>query len=88
MTTWSEDFSGRDLAAILQSQSENRAWGKELRRRNSALVNSRLAHVISQADYLTDRKLVQDDSLEYRRRATLLDAQLNQRSTRPLLSAN
>jgi hypothetical protein len=79
MPTWSEDFSGFSLEQILQEQIRNRAWGKELRDLNDALVNSRLAKQMSQADYLTDRNLVREAALECKRRASVLDAQ-----TRPL----
>ena len=84
MRPWSEDFSGCGLDDLLQSQTENRAWGKELRRRNNDLVNSRLANHISQADYFTDRKRVHDESAEYRRRATILDTQILRRTVHSL----
>jgi len=76
MSAWCEDFAATSLEEILQCQTQNRAWGKELRGKNNSLVNSRLAHELSFADYLTDRKLVRDAAAEYRRRATVLDAQI------------
>ena len=76
MRPWPEDFSGFPLDEILRSQIENRAWSKELRRKTNDLVNSRLAKNISQADYAADRKVVQDDATECRRRATILDTQI------------
>ncbi len=72
----SEDFSGCGLEELLKSQIENTAWSKELRRRTNALVNSRLAKNISQADYVADRKRAREDALECRRRATILDTQI------------
>jgi len=88
MQQWSEDFAGCALEEILRSQIENRAWGKELRRRNSALVNSRLANHITQADYITDRKLVHEATAECRRRATILDSQIVRRTVRALVREN
>jgi hypothetical protein len=88
MQPWSEDFSGFDLEEILRSQSENRAWGKELRRRTNALVDSRLAKHITQADYDNDRKLFHQDAEEFRRRATILDAQIVRHTVRSLRPGN
>ena len=80
MPQWSEDFSDCSLEEVLRSQAENRAWSKDLRRKTNDLVNSRLAKNISQADYVTDRKLVQDEASECRRRANILDTQIVRRS--------
>ena len=85
MAPWSEDFSTFGLDEILRTQAENRAWSKELRRRNNDLVNSRLANQITQADYVADRKLVHEDSAECRRRANILDTQISRRTVRPLV---
>ncbi|MBZ5609221.1 MAG: hypothetical protein LAP38_13240 [Acidobacteriia bacterium] len=84
MSVWSEDFNGCSLEEVLRSQSENRAWSKELRLRTTALVNSRLANQINQADYTASRKLVQDEAAECRRRANLLDTQIFRLTVRPL----
>jgi len=74
MSLWREDFSTCTLEEVRESQAENRAWSKELRRKTNCLVNSRLANEISQAGYLAERKLAHDDAAECRRRATILDA--------------
>lgn len=76
MLPWCEDFSSCTLQDVLASQEENRAWSKELRRRTSALVTSRLANEITRADYLDRRSLAQREATECRRRATILDAQI------------
>jgi hypothetical protein len=86
MTQWSEDFSGYSLEEVLRSQTENREWSRELRLRTNALVNSRLANNISQADYLTDRKLTQKDAVECRRRAGILDTLIADRASHAVSS--
>ncbi|MGA3026603.1 MAG: hypothetical protein ABSF98_17710 [Bryobacteraceae bacterium] len=80
MAPWSDDFSECSLEEVLRSQAENRAWGKELRRRTNALVNDRLAKSISQDDYVSGRRLVHEDGAEYRRRAAILDSLIIRRS--------
>ena len=79
MPTWSEDFSAFRLEDVLQRQAQNRAWGKELRLRSSALVNDRLAKLISQDAYNSDRQRMNAETVECRRRAAILDIQINQR---------
>ena len=74
MSLWREDFSTSSLEEVLQSQAENRVWSKDLRRRTNDLVNSRLAKEISQADYLSNRRLAHEDATECRRRAVILQA--------------
>ena len=56
--------------------AENRAWGKELRSKSNSLVNSRLAKVITQDDYLLNRQRAHEEAAECRRRASILDAQI------------
>jgi hypothetical protein len=72
MTPWSEDFSNWSIEEILRSQSENRNWNKELRLRNTDLVNNRLAKKIEQDEYILHRKLGNEEAAECKRRATLL----------------
>ena len=79
MRPWSEDFAGCGLDDILQSQAENRAWSRELRRKTNSLVNSRLAKEISQEDYLASRKLAHEEATECQRRAAILEEQINWR---------
>lgn len=76
MSIWHEDFSTSSLEEILRWQAENRAWSKELRHKANSLVSSRLAHNISLADYLANRKRAREDAAECRRRATILEAQI------------
>lgn len=87
MPAWCEDVATFSLEEVLQRQVENREWSKELRRKNSLLVNSRLANEITQADYLAERKLAHEETAECRRRANILDAQIILRTGRPLTSA-
>jgi len=79
MPVWSEDFAAFRIEEVLRCQSENRAWSKALRQRNADLVNSRLAKLISQDAYVSDRKLVHEDTAECRRRAAILDTQIGRR---------
>ncbi len=84
MSLWREDFSGSSLEEVLETQAENRVWSKELRRKSSALVNSRLAKDISQADYLSNRTLADKDAIECRRRAGILQSHLVRHAGSPL----
>jgi hypothetical protein len=72
MTPWSEDLSTWSIDEILRSQSENRNWNKELRVRNTDLVNDRLAKRIEQEEYILHRKLGNEEAAECKRRASLL----------------
>jgi hypothetical protein len=76
MALWGEDFSTWSLEEALLHQSANRAWSKELRRKTSSLVNSRLANEITQVAYLENRKLGQEEAVECKRRATILDSHI------------
>jgi hypothetical protein len=80
MLLWPEDISTMTLQEALGWQAENRAWSKELRFKNNALVNSRLANQITQADYLENRKIAHEEAAECRRRANILDAQIARHS--------
>lgn len=88
MLLWRDDFSTSSLEEVLKYQLENRAWSKELRFRSSALVNRRLANEITQADYLTTRKLTRDEAEECQRRAAILDSHITRCTVRPLLHAS
>jgi hypothetical protein len=77
MPPWSENYSASNLEEVLQKQAENRAWSKELRRKANVLVNSRLSNDISLADYLASRKVGHEESAECRRRANLIDLEIN-----------
>ena len=88
MQHWSEDFSECGLEEIIESQIENRAWGKELRRRTNDLVNSRLAKHITHADYVADRQVVHDEAAECQRRAAILETQIVRRTVRSLVPGN
>ena len=81
MSLWDEDFSTSSLEEVLRWQAENRAWSKELRLKNSSLVNDRLANNISQDDYVANRKVAHEDAAECRRRATVLDTQIVRRTS-------
>jgi hypothetical protein len=79
MALWREDFSTCSLEEVLGLKAENRAWSKELRQKNTSLVNSRLANDISQADYQENRKVGHEEAAECQRRANLIDAQIVRR---------
>lgn len=83
MQPWREDFSTCSWEEVLARLAENRAWSKELRLKTSALVNTRLAKTISQADYVASRKLAHEDAAECRRRAVLLESQINRHAIMP-----
>jgi hypothetical protein len=87
MLIWCEDISTFSLEEVFQRQVENRVWSKELRRKNNALVNSRLANEITLADYQMERRLVGEETAECRRRAGVIDAQIILRTGRPLVPA-
>ena len=73
MSLWREDFSTCTLEEMLGLKAENRAWGKELRVKNTALVNSRLANAITRADYQENRKVGHEDATEWQRRTNLMN---------------
>ena len=77
MPPWSDTYSASSLEDVLQKQAENRAWSKELRRKANVLVNSRLSNDISLADYLASRKVGHEESAECRRRANLIELEIN-----------
>lgn len=79
MPSWTEDFSSSSLEEVFRSQAENRAWNKELRLRNIALVNSRLAHLIDQAEYSVNRKAGNELAAECKRRAVILFNEITNR---------
>jgi hypothetical protein len=72
MPQWSGDFTGFSLEEVLRSQAENRTWHKELRLKNTALVNNRLAKRISMDEYAENRKLAHEETAECQRRAAIL----------------
>lgn len=88
MPPWSDNYSASSLEEVLQKQAENRAWSKELRRKANILVNSRLSNDISLADYLASRKLGHEESAECRRRATLIDLEINRCSVAQYTTAH
>lgn len=79
MPSWSEDFSTQSLEDVFRTQAENRAWNKQLRQRNTALVNSRLAQLIDHAEYAVNRKLGHEEAAECRRRAMILVNEITSR---------
>jgi hypothetical protein len=76
MSLWREDFATSSLQEIIERNADNKAWNKELRRNNSSLVNRRIAHEISFDAYIMERNLLNGETAECRRRATILDAQM------------
>jgi hypothetical protein len=76
---WQEQLAASTLEEVLQSQVENREWSKEIRRRTSSLVDNRLANEIDRTEYLASRQLAREDTLECRRRAGIIEAQIRLR---------
>jgi hypothetical protein len=76
MSTWREDFTACTLEEILRWQALNRAWSKELRLKTTTLVKRRLAKDISLDDYLANRKVAAEESVECQRRAFALNVHL------------
>jgi len=76
---WCEDLSASSLEEILGWQAANKAWNKDLRQRTNALVNNRLSNNISWSDYTAARKLTIGEAVECRRRAALLEVQIERR---------
>ena len=79
MHAWSRDFSGCGLEEILRFRAANREWSKQLRFRANSLVNRRLAKTISQDEYLAARKGFDEETVECRSRAEVLEAELARR---------
>ena len=80
MSNWREDFSTCTLEEVLGLKAENRAWSKQLRLKNTSLVNSRLANDITQADYQENRKVGHERKPpSASARANLIDAQIVRR---------
>ena len=75
-----EDLSTCSLEDVMISHAENRAWNKELRMRNTDLVNSRLAQRIGHDEYAIHRKVGVADALECKRRATVLANEITSRT--------
>jgi hypothetical protein len=82
MATWTEDFSTRSTEYVLTSEAKNRSWGKELRLRTLALVNSRLAQQIGADEYALHRKTGNDDAAEFERRKMILFEEIRSREDR------
>jgi len=76
MDVWSEEYTETNLDQILLSQSENRAWHKTLRTQAAALVDSRLAKLISHGAYLESRIAAAKETTECTRRAGILSREL------------
>lgn len=64
----------------MQSQAENRAWGSDLRRKSSGLVNRRLAREITMDEYTASREKARADATECERRGSTLSDEIHRRS--------
>ena len=72
MSLWCDDLSHFSVEQLLTSQSNNRAWSKELRAKTATLINRRLAKDISRDEYIADRKVADESTAECKRRAMIL----------------
>jgi hypothetical protein len=68
----SEDFQKRSMQEMVGSVIENRAWSKQLRINNRILVNSRLARLIGADEYSANRRLINENIDECKRRGIIL----------------
>lgn len=82
MPLWSEDLSLYSLDEVILTQSENRAWHKELRLKTNLLLNSRLAKQISREEYTANRQVGVADETECKRRAAKLVNEITARCAR------
>ena len=72
MPDWSEDLSQHTLEEIIALQEQNRVWQRDLRTRAATLVNKKSAKQISPDEYLAERRAVNIDVDECRRRTRIL----------------
>jgi hypothetical protein len=79
MPQWVEDLSVASLEEVFRSQTENRAWHKELRLQTATLINNRLAKRISLDEYAANRKVGAEEAAECKRRAAILVKEINGR---------
>jgi hypothetical protein len=82
MPNWPDDLSSCTLEEIFTSEIDNRAWYKELRLQNTALVNNRLAKAISQDEYAVTRKETTEAAAECKRRGAILVREITRRVAR------
>lgn len=82
MPNWPDDLSTCTLEEIFTSETDNRAWYKELRLQNTALVNNRLAKTISQDEYALTRRLTTEAAAECKRRGAILVREISRRAAR------
>lgn len=82
MPTWPDDLSSCTLEEIFNSELDNRAWYKELRLQNTALVNNRLAKAISADEYALTRRQTSEAAAECKRRGAILVREITRRVAR------
>jgi hypothetical protein len=82
MPNWPDDLSSCTLEEIFTSEIDNRAWYKELRLQNTALVNNRLAKAISQDEYTATRRKTTEEAAECKRRGAILVREITRRVAR------
>jgi hypothetical protein len=80
MSGWSERLTEYTPAEIASLANENRAWYKELRRRASALVNSKLAKQIGSDEYAAGRQVGNEAVAECKRRGQILASEMMTRA--------
>lgn len=82
MPNWPDDLSSCTLEEIFTSEIDNRAWYKQLRLQNTALVNNRLAKNISQDEYALTRRQTTELAAECKRRGAILVREITRRVAR------
>jgi hypothetical protein len=82
MPNWPDDLSSCTLEEIFTSEIDNRAWYKELRLQNTALVNNRLSKTISADEYAATRRETNLAAAECKRRGAILVREITRRVAR------
>jgi hypothetical protein len=80
MPNWPDDLAACTLEEIFSSEMDNRAWYKQLRLQNTALVNNRLAKAISQDEYVVTRRETTAAAAECKRRGAILVREITRRA--------
>ena len=79
MQCWTEDISKCTSEEISRVHGENRAWYKDIRRKASAIVESRLAKEMGLDEYVEKRKVSNADVTECARRARVIVTEITSR---------
>jgi len=73
---WCEDLSSSTLEEIIQLESDNRAWRKELKIKVDSLIDDKLAKRIGAEQYAAGRRATGEESAECSRRWLILNEKI------------